>query len=118
MLYGLKEETIREINIIFGKYDEVTEVVLYGSRAKGDFKRGSDIDFTLKGWKLHLQLLNKISIDLDDLLLPYTFDLSIYSHIDNTDLVEHIERAGVVFYMKKEGVKEVKSFPVARTSNG
>ncbi|MGR3219037.1 MAG: nucleotidyltransferase domain-containing protein [Candidatus Anammoxibacter sp.] len=102
MQYGLKEKTIREINIVFEKYKEVTEVVLYGSRAKGNFKSGSDIDFTLKGDKLNLQPVNRISTDLDELLLPYTFDISIYSHIDNADLVEHIGRVGVAFYMKME----------------
>ncbi|MGR3318334.1 MAG: nucleotidyltransferase domain-containing protein [Candidatus Anammoxibacter sp.] len=109
MQYGLKEKTIREINIVFEKYEEVTEVVLYGSRAKWDFTPGSDIDFTLKGDKLSLRLINKISADLDELLLPYTFDISIYSHIDNPDLIEHIGRVGVVFYMKNASAKACMS---------
>ncbi|MDL2124807.1 MAG: hypothetical protein LWX51_17420 [Deltaproteobacteria bacterium] len=52
--------------------------------------------------KLDLKLLNKISLDLDDLLLPYTFDLSIYHHITSPDLIEHIERVGKVFYKRTE----------------
>jgi len=62
---------------------------------------GSDIDLTLKGEKLRLKLLNKISIDIDDLLLPYSFDISIFHQITNPDLLEHIARAGVVFYKKE-----------------
>lgn len=98
MQYGFKKETLKKINSIFARYEEVEEVVLYGSRAKGKYKPGSDVDLTLKGKKLNLKLLNKISLDLDDLLLPYTFDLSIYHHITNPDLIEHIERVGKAFY--------------------
>jgi hypothetical protein len=54
----------------------------------------------LKGPELNLKLLNKISIDLDDLLLPYTFDLSLYHQINNPDLIEHIKRVKKVFYKK------------------
>ncbi len=54
------------------------EAILYGSRAKDTYKPGSDIDLTLKGQELDISVMNKISIKLDDLLLPYTFDLSIY----------------------------------------
>lgn len=101
MQYGLKKETIKKINTLFAKYEEVEEAVLYGSRAKGNYKPGSDVDLTLKGKQLNLKLLNKISLDLDDLLLPYTFDLSIYHHITASDLIEHIERVGKIFYVKE-----------------
>ena len=102
MQYGLSKETVTKINCVFSRFKEVEEAILYGSRAKGNFKPGSDVDLTLKGEKLKLKLLNKISLDLDDLLLPYTFDISIFHQITNTDLIEHIERVGLVFY-KKEG---------------
>lgn len=49
MKYGLEEQTLQTIFLIFGKYPEVEEVILYGSRAKGNFKPFSDIDITLKG---------------------------------------------------------------------
>lgn len=71
---------------------------IYGSRAKGNYKNGSDIDLTLKGNHLNLSLLNQIANELDDLMLPYTFDLSIYSHISNEALIEHIDRVGKLFY--------------------
>ena len=100
MQYGLKEETIKQIKSIFGMYEEIYEAVLYGSRAKGNYKPGSDIDLTLKGNKITLKILNKISLDLDDLLLPYSFDLSIFNHISNQDLIEHIERVKKIFYQR------------------
>lgn len=102
MPYGLKQKTIEETNSIFAKYENVDEAVLYGSRAKGNYTPGSDIDLTLKGEGLNLSQLNKISIDLDDLLLPYTFDLSIFGHISNPDLIEHIERVGIPYYKRKK----------------
>ena len=98
--YGLKEETINQIKDVLSHYQQIDEVILYGSRAMGNFKRGSDIDLTFKGENLKLDIINKIDLELDDLLLPYTFDLSIFRHIDNPDLVDHINRVGKVLYSK------------------
>ncbi len=98
--YGLKKESIEKVNQIFSRYDKIEEVILYGSRAKGNYKPGSDIDLTLKGNALDLTIINKISLELDDLLLPYTFDLSIYHHIRDPDLIDHIRRVGKVFYKR------------------
>lgn len=101
MRFGLKDEVIEEIQSIFIKYPQIEKAVLYGSRAKGNFKNGSDIDLTLFGAGLNLNLLYKIENEIDDLLLPYSIDLSIFEQITNTDLIEHIGRAGIVFYVKK-----------------
>ncbi len=106
--YGLSLKIIKEINTVFRKFEEVEKAVLYGSRAKGNYKPGSDIDITLKGKKLNLQLLNKIDIDLDDLLLPYMFDISIYDHISNNDLIDHIQRVGKIFYKKNSAQQTQK----------
>jgi len=102
MAYGLTKKTIQKINRIFSDHSNIDEAILYGSRAKGNYTAGSDIDITLKGEELDLEQLNKINIDLDDLLLPYTFDLSILHQIANPDLIEHIERVGKVFYNRTE----------------
>ena len=101
MSYGLKKETVEKILRLFSHYDEIDEAILYGSRAKGNYKPGSDIDLSLKGANLNLHIVNKISLDIDDLLLPYTFDLSLYSHITNPDLLSHIARVGKTFYKKE-----------------
>lgn len=98
MQFGLKDDTIQQINGVFTKYPQVEKAILYGSRAKGNFKRGSDIDLTLLGDGLNLFVVNKILIELDELLLAYTFDISIFKQISNPDLIQHIERVGVVFY--------------------
>jgi len=98
--YGLKETTIEKICAVFAAFPVVDKAVLYGSRAKGNFKNGSDIDLTLCGQDLTLKTLYKIENELDDLLLPYTIDLSIFAQISNADLVAHIQRVGVAFYEK------------------
>src|SRR5437588_6571827 len=91
MPFGLEDKVVNRIIAVLQKFPEVDEVIIYGSRAKGNYKPGSDIDLTVKG-NLDQRLLNKIDIELDDLLLPYTFDLSVYSHIKNENLLDHIER--------------------------
>lgn len=102
MRFGLTENTINQVNGIFTKHDAVETVILYGSRAKGNYKNGSDIDLTLCGLELNQRLLLQIMTELDDLLLPYSIDLSIYQQIDNSNLVEHIQRVGIIFYQRKD----------------
>ena len=101
MKHGLSEKTVREVIGVFEQFPEIEKAVLYGSRAKGNFKTGSDIDLTLYGEKLSSSLLADIADSLDDLLLPYTIDLSIFEQLNHAKLREHIERVGVVFYEKK-----------------
>lgn len=101
MKFGLKEEVIEAINQVFASNPEVEKVIVYGSRAKGNYKLASDIDLTLLGESLDSTLLHKISWQLDDLLLPYTFDLSLYNHLNDSALLDHISRVGVEFYSKE-----------------
>ncbi len=101
MKYGLSEDTIKRIHHVFAVYGIIESAILYGSRAIGNFREGSDIDLTLTGKELDLQTLNAVSNDLDDLLLPYKFDLSIFRTLKNKDILDHIHRVGVLFYRKK-----------------
>ena len=75
MKFGLKEPVIGRIQAVFASFAEVDEAILYGSRAKGNYKNGSDIDLTFKGKELNQDIIGKIDTELDDLLLPYMFDL-------------------------------------------
>jgi predicted nucleotidyltransferase len=82
--------------------------VLYGSRAKGTYKKGSDIDLCLYGTDIDQILVYRIEESLDNLLLPYQFDLSAYPSLSNKDLIDHIDRIGIVFFQRKE-LKEPRS---------
>lgn len=98
---GLPSKAIDKINTVFLQYPHIDQVILYGSRAKGTYRNGSDIDLTLKSDTLTYRELLQIENQLDDLLLPYKIDLSLFRLIENPDLVEHIQRVGVVFYQHK-----------------
>jgi len=98
MQYGLTATTVEKINGVFARFPEIERAVLYGSRAQGNFEAGSDIDLTLYGDALTSDLCAAIASALDDLLLPYTIDLSLLDEITHVALREHIERVGLLFY--------------------
>lgn len=100
MKFGLAEDLILKINLIFAKYPSIEEVVIYGSRAKGNYRPGSDIDITLKGPQIEGSILSKIEEEIDDLNSPYLFDISIFNKLKSPDLESHIQRIGQVFYKK------------------
>jgi predicted nucleotidyltransferase len=101
MNHGLTDGTVAQIHEVLAQFPEVEKAVLYGSRAKGNFKPGSDVDLTLVGAAVTSKILGQIRGELDDGLLPYTFDVSILAQITQSDLLDHIRRVGVVFYEKK-----------------
>jgi len=97
--YGLPEQVVQAIHLVLSQYPQVRSAVLYGSRAKGNFREGSDIDLTLKtDPSADTALLLQIENQLDELNTPYQFDLSLFHHITNPGLIEHISRVGVNFY--------------------
>lgn len=101
MKYGLKDETIRKIRSVLARHPEVEQAIVYGSRAKGNYRNGSDIDLTLVGGEgLTMHTLHRIMDEIDDLLLPYTVDVSILRLIEDPQMLDHINRVGAVFYDK------------------
>jgi len=100
-LFGLAEDEIKQISEIFVLFPELFKVIIYGSRAKGNYKPYSDIDLTLVGNNLSQKDLLNLVLQLDDLLLPYEFDVSLKEQISNPELLEHINRVGKVFYEKR-----------------
>ena len=100
MEFGLNQETIDKINSVFQKHPEIEKVIIYGSRAKGNYRAGSDIDFTLMGNDLEYNIAGRVNSEIDDLNTPYLFDISIFGKLDSSSLKEHISRVGKVFYKK------------------
>ncbi len=103
-MFGLSEKVINCIHSVLTNYPSITKAVLYGSRAKGNYKEGSDIDLVLLGDNISLSELKNIYDELDELLLPYTFDISVYKNLKNNDLKEHIDRVGKEFYTKRSKI--------------
>ncbi len=97
---GLDIEVVESIRKVFSTYPQIDKVLIYGSRASGNFKSASDIDLSLLGKNIDSTLLNQIEFDLDDLLLPYKFDISIYDKITNLHFIKHIDIIGLQFYEK------------------
>lgn len=97
---GLSQTTLDKLNSVFLQHKAISSVLIYGSRAKGNYRQGSDIDLTIKGSVLEFAELMQIEDQIDDLSLPYTVDLSQYAQLSNTDLIEHIDRVGLVIYEK------------------
>lgn len=95
MPYGLSEEEFDSIKKVIASEKKVSQAILFGSRAKGNFRPGSDIDIALKGKNLGLTELNSLYSALDNLPLIYKFDLVIFDRITEPALVEHIERVGI-----------------------
>lgn len=99
-MYGLSDLDIKLIQEVFSKHNNINRVFLYGSRAKGNYKIGSDIDLTIEGNNLTLTDLFMIENELDDINLPYKIDLSLLHQIENSNLLDHIHRVGIEFYKK------------------
>ena len=101
--YGLKADVIDKIRGTLCGFEQIRSATLYGSRAKGNFKTGSDIDLTLiTSGELPDNFLNRVLIAIDDLDLIYSFDISLHHQISNENLLDHIERIGVEFYNAEE----------------
>lgn len=98
-MFGLKQEHIDAINGCFSQHPSIEKVIVYGSRALGTQKNGSDIDLTIIGQLNYSELL-RLENQLDDLLLPFKIDLSLMKNITNPDLIDHILRVGAIFYSR------------------
>lgn len=86
------------IDRIFSQYPHVEEVIVFGSRAKGNYKPGSDIDLAIKGADLTREDLCSLTEAFEESLLPFFVDLLAYSSISNPDLKAHIDRVGITIY--------------------
>ena len=106
-MFGLDPDTLRKIRDCFAQFPQIHKVLLYGSRAMGTQRPGSDIDITLIGKNLtRKNTLHPLNEALDELLLPFTFDLSIFTHLEKPELIQHILERGVCLYQTEVVVKE------------
>lgn len=101
MSYGLPDSTVLKLKGVFARHPEIEQVLLYGSRAKGNFRPGSDIDLTVIGANIDQQLLGRLLTELDELNTPYLMDLSLYQQIGSEALKKHIAEHGKVLYQRQ-----------------
>ena len=100
MKYGLTEEQWDMLSNVFARNPKIGKVILYGSRSKGTYKPFSDVDITLVGDELSVNDLSDTMNAIDDLLLPYMFDVSLYHKLKSPELLNHISRRGVVVFKR------------------
>ena len=101
---GLTNEELMSIRQVFKSSPMVESAVLFGSRAKGNFKNASDIDIAVKGSDVNLNCILDLHTDLDDLMLPYKFDLINFNDTDEPALINHINRIGFEIYNKENQI--------------
>ena len=115
--HGLDEETVAQVTGVLAAFPEVERAVLFGSRAKGTYKPGSDIDLALSGESLDWRKLGQIDEALDDLLLPYQFSLIVSDERTDPAVAAHIERVGIGFFRRKAAAPaDSEDFPALRSS--
>ena len=101
MRYGLLDSDLRHIADALSQFDEIHQAVLFGSRAKGNYKQGSDVDLAIKGDRITHRTVAALADCLnEDKPLPYFFDVVHYETIDEPRLVEHIDRVGRVIFQR------------------
>ena len=100
--FGLSDNAMEIIRGIYVQFPSIEKVIVYGSRAMGNFREGSDIDMTvIADGDFTESDLHKVYGLFDDSLLPYLVDISDFSKIRNPDLIDHIKRRGKVLYERK-----------------
>ncbi|MEE1001168.1 MAG: nucleotidyltransferase domain-containing protein [Bacteroidales bacterium] len=98
MNYGIKDDYWKRLETVFVSHKNIEKGILYGSRAKGTNRMYSDVDIVLVGEKINNREYTNIIQEIDDLLLPFIFDISVYHSIKDSNLIESINRTGVIIY--------------------
>lgn len=100
--WGLTDEDMNTLRGIFSTYKTIEVVKLFGSRAKGNFKKGSDVDLAIIGTNLTPPVLANLSFKLnEETIMPYHFDVVDRNNLRSQQLAEHIDRAGKIIFQQK-----------------
>ena len=98
MKFGLSDTVVQELQDVFRRYANIEKVLIFGSRSKGNYRAGSDIDLAVIGKNIDYRMLLDIQCEIEDLELLYSIDLLDYQKKKGTPIGEHIDRVGQVFY--------------------
>lgn len=97
-MYGISDRDLQELRSILSSIPNIEEAIIYGSRARGDYKKGSDIDLSIKGRDLSFHDLSLLDDKLYYSYIPYFFDTNSYYHLSNPNLIANINKDGKVLY--------------------
>ena len=100
--FGLTQRALKLLRDLFATDPRIERAIVYGSRANGNYRNGSDIDIALDAPSVDFDAFLRLCTAIDDLMLPWNVDLSLLSHIDNPALLDHIARVGKPLWIRKE----------------
>lgn len=104
--FGLSIRALQLLRNLFAAEPTVQRAIVYGSRAMGNFRHGSDIDITLDAPSMDYGVFMRMHTRIDDLMLPWAIDLSLISDIDNPELLAHIARVGKPLWVRGDVVTQ------------
>ena len=99
-MYGLTDRSYNELLQILASFPEIEEALIYGSRARGDFWRASDVDLSIKGENFDRHTLARLNDKLYESHIPQMFDTHIYNTINNPNFKANVDREGKVLYSR------------------
>ena len=100
--FGLLQQDLDSIIDILKKQEAIEEALIFGSRAKNSYKKGSDVDIAIKGKQVNHNVINEVSYSLnEETIMPYQFDILDRNKITNHHLTQHIDCVGITIYKKK-----------------
>ncbi|PZU96054.1 MAG: DNA polymerase III subunit beta [Leptolyngbya sp.] len=106
--YGLTESDRAQMIAAIRSFEEIATVVLFGSRAKGNYKPGSDVDLAVKGDRItHRTIAQLADLLNEELPLPYYFDVVHYNGLESQPLADPIDRVGVVIYDRASALNPI-----------
>ena len=101
MRFGLSENDEKHILQALTQFPEIEQAVIFGSRALGNYKPGSDVDLAIAGAAVTRKTVLRLRALLnEDLPLPYFFDVAHYEKIQNDALKQHIDHEGRLLFRR------------------
>jgi uncharacterized protein len=95
-MFGIKKHILDMILSEICDHKEICDAIIFGSRAKGNYKKGSDIDIALKGENISFELVAGLKTKFNqEMPIPHHVDVIHYESISNKDLIDHIDRVGI-----------------------
>jgi predicted nucleotidyltransferase len=102
MNHGLNDRDLNTIRAILNKHRAIQKVYIFGSRAMGNWHKGSDIDLAIMDDKVSEEVIREISADFEESSLPYFVDVVHFNSTRELALKDHISRFGKLFYEREK----------------